>query len=269
MSGLSNEEIERYARHLVLPEVGGGGQQKLKRTRVLVIGAGGLGAPIIQYLAAAGVGLLGIADDDSVSLSNLQRQVIHGTADIGRAKVESAADAVRALNPHVAVTPIAERLTAANAMALIGAHDLVIDASDNFSTRYLASDASFFAGRPLVTGSVGRFDGAVTTLAPHLQGPDGTPNPTYRCLFPRPPAPGTVPACAEAGILGVVAGIVGTIMALEAIKLIAGIGEPLIGKLLLIDALSMRFETMAYRRDPANPLNGEGLRHTDLSHLGG
>ncbi|MCB1474610.1 MAG: molybdopterin-synthase adenylyltransferase MoeB [Rhodobiaceae bacterium] len=263
----SAEELERYARHLVLPEVGGAGQQKLKRAKILVIGAGGLGAPVIEYLAAAGVGTLGIVDDDAVSLSNLQRQIIHRTGDIGRPKVDSASDMVRALNPHVAVNRFAERLTPDNAMALIGGHDLVIDGSDNFATRYLASDASFLAAKPLVTGSVGRFDGAVTTLAPHLTGPDGMPNPTYRCLFPKAPAPGAVPACAEAGILGVVTGVVGTIMALEAVKMIAGIGESLVGRLLLIDALSMRFDTMGYRRDPANPLNGDGPRYADLSHL--
>lgn len=266
MSGFSDEELERYARHLVLPEIGGPGQQKLKRARMLMIGAGGLGAPALQYLAAAGVGTLGIVDDDRVGLSNLQRQVIHSTARIGAAKVDSAAAAIHDINPHVTVETHDVRLDAQNAIETVSGYDLVIDGSDNFATRYLVSDACFFAGRPLVTAAVGRFDGSVTTLAPHLDDADGAPNPTYRCLFPAPPEAGVVPSCAEAGILGVVPGIVGTIQALEAIKLATGTGEPLIGRLLLFDAMTTRFETFSYRRDPANPLNGDRARYSDLSH---
>ncbi len=224
------DEIERYARHLVLPEVGGPGQGKLKAARVLVVGAGGLGAPLIQYLAAAGIGTIGIADDDTVSLSNLQRQVIHGTPDIGRPKVESAAEAVARLNPHVAVEAHPVRLTPDNAADLIGRYDIVADGSDNFATRYLVSDACFHAGRPLVTAALGRFDGTLTTLRPHETGADGRPNPTYRCLFPSPPPPGTVPPCAEAGVLGALAGVMGSLMAMEVIRAVAGFGDPLVGR---------------------------------------
>jgi adenylyltransferase/sulfurtransferase len=253
---LSSEEVERYARHIVLAEVGGPGQQALKRARVLVVGAGGLGAPVIQYLAAAGVGTLGIVDDDRVSLSNLQRQVIHATGDVGRPKVESAAAAVARLNPHVRVEPHAVRLTAENAAALIGAYDIVADGSDNFVTRFLVSDQCFHLAKPLVTAAVGRFDGSITTLKPYAVGADGRPNPTYRCLFPEPPPDGLLPACAEAGILGALTGVVGSLQALEVIKEIVGIGESLVGRLLLYDARAARFETIAYRWNPANPLNG-------------
>jgi len=252
----SPEEIERYARHLVLPEVGGPGQQKLKRARVLVIGAGGLGAPAIQYLAAAGVGTLGIVDNDTVSLSNLQRQVIHDTGSLGTAKAESAAATVARLNPHVRVDVYATRIDAANAHDLVSDHDLVLDGSDNFPTRYAVSDACFHARTTLVTGAVGRFDGSITTIRPGEN--DGRPNPTYRCLFPSPPPDGTVPTCAEAGILGVVTGIVGSMMAMEAIREIVGLGGGLVGSLLMVDALGPRFETIGYGWDPKNPLNGSG-----------
>jgi molybdopterin-synthase adenylyltransferase len=253
---LSPEEIERYARHLVLREIGGPGQQKLKNSRVLVIGAGGLGAPLLQYLAAAGVGALGIVDNDIVSLSNLQRQVIHDTPGVGRLKVDSAQDAIARLNPHVKVEPHAVRLTDANARSLISSYDIVADGSDNFATRYLVSDACFHAARPLVTAAVGGFDASLTTLRPFETGPDGRPNPTYRCLFPEPPPPGTVPSCEEAGILGALTGIVGAMMALEVIREIVGFGESLVGRLLLIDTLTLRFETLRYAYDPDNPLNG-------------
>lgn len=253
---LSPEEIERYARHLVLREIGGPGQQKLKNARVLVIGAGGLGAPLLQYLAAAGVGVIGIVDNDAVSLSNLQRQVIHDTPGVGRLKVESAQDAIARLNPHVRVEPHAIRLDPSNAPALVSAFDVVADGSDNFATRYLVSDACFHAARPLVTAAVGGFDASLTTLRPFETGPDGRPNPTYRCLFPEPPPPGTVPSCEEAGILGALTGIVGAMMALEAIREIVGFGDGLVGRLLLIDTLAMRFETLRYSWDPDNPLNG-------------
>ncbi len=250
------DEIERYARHLVLAEVGGPGQARLKAARVLVVGAGGLGAPLIQYLAAAGIGTIGVVDDDVVSLSNLQRQVIHDTAAVGRLKVESAASAVERLNPHVTVEGHPVRLTEANATEVIGRYDLVADGSDNFATRYLVSDACFRAGRPLVTAALGRFDGTLTTIRAHETGPDGRPNPTYRCLFPSPPPPGSVPPCAEAGVLGALAGVMGSLMAMEVIRAVAGFGEPLVGRLLMVDARSMRFETLRYAWDPDNPLNG-------------
>jgi adenylyltransferase/sulfurtransferase len=253
---LAPDEIERYARHIVLRHVGGPGQQKLKAARVLVIGAGGLGAPLLQYLAAAGVGTLGLTDDDTVSLSNLQRQVIHGTPDIGRPKLDSAADALRRLNPHVALERHAERLTADNADALVRAYDIVADGSDNFDTRYAVSDACVRVGRPLVTASVNVFDGAITTIRGHETGPDGTPNPTYRCLFPDKPAPGVVPTCSQAGVLGALTGVMGAMQAMEVIREIVGFGEGLVGRLLLVDALAMRFDTIRYGWDPANPLTG-------------
>ena len=249
-------ERERYARHIVLREVGGPGQQKLKRARVLCIGAGGLGAPLVQYLAAAGVGTLGIVDDDTVSLSNLQRQVLHGTPDVGRLKVDSAADAVARLNPHVAVERHAARIGPDNAAALVTAYDIVADGSDNFATRYTVADACLAAGRPLVTAALGPFDGSLTTIRGHERGPDGTFNPTYRCLFPAPPPPGSIPACAEAGVLGALAGVLGAMMAMEVIREIVGFGEGLVGRLLMVDARSMRFETVAYGRDPATPPPG-------------
>jgi molybdopterin/thiamine biosynthesis adenylyltransferase len=254
---LSGEEIERYARHLVLRDVGGPGQQKLKRARVLAVGAGGLGAPLLQYLAAAGVGVLGIVDDDRVALSNLQRQIIHGTEDVGRPKVTSAAAAIRRLNPHVAVEPHAMRLDAHNAEALISGYDVVADGSDNFATRYLVADACFRAKRPLVTAAVGGFDASLTTLRPFETGGDGRPNPSYRCLFPTPPEPGSVPACEEAGVLGALTGVVGAAMALEVLREIVGFGEGLVGRLLLMDARTMRFETIRYAYDPDNPLWAE------------
>lgn len=259
MTALSPDEIERYARHIVLREVGGPGQLRLKAARVLVIGAGGLGAPLIQYLAAAGIGTIGIVDDDTVSLSNLQRQVIHGTPDLGRPKVESAAHAVARLNPHVRVETHATRLTPENAEGLIGSYDLVADGSDNFATRYAVSDACYRARRPLVTAALGQFDGSLTTIRAHEAGPDGQPNPTYRCLFPSPPPAGAVPTCAEAGVLGALAGLVGSLMALEVIRAVAGFGEPLVGRLLMIDARSLRFETLSYAWDPGNPLSGTDL----------
>ena len=253
---LSPEEIERYARHIVLHHVGGPGQQKLKNARVLVVGAGGLGSPVLQYLAAAGVGEIGVVDDDTVSLSNLQRQVLHGTPDIGRAKVDSARAAMERLNPHVKVMHLNMRLNSENISEILTMFDIVADGSDNFSTRYLVSDACFNAQKPLITGAVGAFDGSLTTLRPFETNKDGKPNPTYRCLFPDAPPPGSVPACAEAGVLGALTGIVGTMMALEIIREIVGFGEGLVGRILLIDTMSMRFDTMTYAWDPANPLNG-------------
>ena len=262
---LTPEELERYARHIVMREVGGPGQAALKRARVLLIGAGGLGAPALMYLAAAGVGTLGVIDDDKVSLSNLQRQVIHGTGDIGTPKVASAAAAIARLNPHVAVKTHGMRLTAGNALDLLAQYDLVADGSDNFATRYLVSDACFFAKKPLVTAAVGVFDGTLTTIRAHELGKDGKPNPTYRCLFPEPPPAGTVPACAEAGVLGALTGVIGSMMALEVIREIVGFGEGLVGRLLMVDARAMRFETLRYAWDPANPLTGETPTIRDLS----
>lgn len=255
---LGAEEIDRYARHLVLREIGGPGQARLKGARVLVVGAGGLGAPVIQYLAAAGVGTLGIVDDDRVALSNLQRQVLFATADVGAGKAERAAAAVAALNPHVRVEVHALRVEAGNAEALLAGYDLVLDGSDNFATRYTVSDACYRVARPLVTGAVGRFDATLTTLRPFEAGPDGTPNPTYRCLFPAPPPEGSVPTCAEVGVVGALTGLVGSAMALEALGQIAGFGEGLVGRLLMIDARAWRFETLRYHWDPANPLSGTG-----------
>jgi len=262
---LTAEELERYARHIVLREVGGQGQAALAAARVLMIGAGGLGAPGLMYLAAAGVGTLGVIDDDVVSLSNLQRQIIHATPDVGRLKVDSAAETVLALNPHVTLRTHAVRLTADNAMALLGQYDLVVDGSDNFATRYLVADACYLAGKPLITGALGVFDASLTTIRAHEKNANGEFNPTYRCLFPEAPPPGTVPACAEAGVMGALAGVLGSMMALEAIREIVGFGEGLVGRLLMIDARAMRFETLRYTRDPSNPLNGDNPTITDLS----
>jgi len=243
---LSDEELERYARHIVLPEIGGSGQQKLKRARVLVLGAGGLGAPVLQYLAAAGVGTLGIVDDDHVSLSNLQRQVIHFTEAVGVLKTKSAEAAIARLNPNVTVESHVLRLAADNAAPLVARYHLVIDGSDNFEARYVLADACAEQKVPLITAAVGRFDGSLTVLKPYESGADGKPLPSYRDLFPEAPPPGLVPSCAEAGIVGALTGVMGTLQAIEAIKLITGIGEPLIGRLLLYDALAARFETVRY-----------------------
>ncbi|MER9460209.1 molybdopterin-synthase adenylyltransferase MoeB [Mesorhizobium sp. M0387] len=247
-AALTDEELERYARHIVLPEIGGAGQQRLKRARVLVIGAGGLGAPVLEYLAAAGVGTLGIVDDDIVSLSNLQRQVIHATDTVGTAKTESAKAAIARINPHVAVELHDFRLTADNAAVLVARYDVVVDGSDNFETRYVVADACAAEKRPLVHAAVGRFDGSVTVLMPFGTGADGRPNPGYRDLFPEAPPEGLVPSCAVAGVVGALTGVIGTLQAMEAIKLITGIGEPLVGRLLLYDALSARFDTIRYKR---------------------
>ena len=262
---LDAKELERYARHIVLREVGGPGQAKLKAARVLVIGAGGLGAPVLLYLTAAGVGTLGVVDDDTVSLSNLQRQVIFTTDDIGNRKVDGAEAVIARLNPHVAVETHMTRIDASNALKLISGYDIVADGSDNFATRYLVSDACYLAKKSLVTAAVGTFDGSLTTLRAHEMRADGVRNPTYRCLFPEPPPAGTVPACAEAGILGALPGVLGSMMALEVIREIVGFGEGLVGRLLMVDARSMRFETLSYDWDPGNPLSGEKPTIRDLS----
>jgi molybdopterin-synthase adenylyltransferase len=253
---LSSDEIERYARHIVLRGVGGPGQLKLKAARVLIIGAGGLGSPLIQYLAASGIGTLGIVDDDLVSLSNLQRQVLHATPDVGRAKVDSARAAIQRLNPHVMLELHRLRIDASNADDLVARYDIVADGSDNFDTRYTVSDACFRQKKPLVTASVNEFDGSITTLRAHETAADGQPNPTYRCLFPEKPPAGVVPACSEAGVLGALTGLVGSMQAMEVIREIVNFGEGLVGRLLLIDAMHLRFETLHYAWDPANPLSG-------------
>ena len=246
---LSDEERLRYGRHLSLPEVGEAGQLRLKQARVLIVGAGGLGSPAALYLAAAGVGHLGLVDFDRVEGSNLQRQVLYGSRDVGRPKLEAARDRLHDLNPHVAVELHAARLDRGNALSLVGAHDLVLDGTDNFATRYLVNDACVLAGRPNVYASISRFDGQASVFATA----DG---PCYRCLHPEPPPPGLVPSCAEGGVLGVLPGLLGTIQATEALKLLLGVGEPLIGRLLLVDALGMRFQSLKLRRDPACPACG-------------
>lgn len=262
---LTPEEIQRYKRHLVLREVGGQGQNKLKSARVLVVGAGGLGSPIILYLAAAGVGTIGVIDDDTVSLDNLQRQIVHGTPDVGLRKVDSAKAAIARLNPNVTIEAIAERLDASNAAEIIGRYDIVTDGSDNFDTRYLVADACYFARKPLVFAAVGPFDGHITTLKPYETNDKGEPWPTYRCLFPERPAPGTVANCAEVGVLATVVGVVGTLAATEIVKEITGAGESLAGRLLLYDAKSARFESLQIGWDSDNPLTGEKPTIHDLS----
>jgi adenylyltransferase/sulfurtransferase len=249
---LSDEEVERYARHIVLREVGGVGQAKLASARVLVVGAGGLGSPVILYLAAAGVGTIGVADFDHVSLSNLQRQIAHRTADVGRLKTDSAADAAQAINPHVRIEKHTERVTPGNALALVSSYDIVADGSDNFATRFLINDACFFARRTLVSAAVTEFDGQLSTYKAHEAG-----CPCYRCLFPEAPPPGTVPSCSETGVLGAAAGVMGTLQALEVIKEITGAGESMAGRLLIYEALTTRFRNVAFKPDPACALCGE------------
>jgi len=262
---LTGQEIERYKRHLVLKEVGGQGQQALKRARVLLVGAGGLGSPLALYLAAAGVGTIGIADDDAVSLDNLQRQIAHATDQVGKAKVASAREAISRINPHVTVEPLEVRIDASNALDIISRYDIVADGTDNAETRYLVADACYFAKRTLVFGALGPFDGYVSTFKPHLTADDGAPYPSYRCLFPEPPPPGTIPNCAEVGVLGAVAGVIGTLQATEVLKEILGLGTSLAGRLLMYDALAARFETLAFAWDPDNPISGRNPSITDLS----
>lgn len=261
----SSEEIQRYKRHLVLRDVGGPGQQRLKKARVLIVGAGGLGSPIALYLAAAGVGTIGIIDDDTVSLDNLQRQILHDTSDVGMAKVDSARETIGDLNPNVVVETFNFRLTPQNALSIIGNFDIVCDGTDNFATRYLVSDACYLAKKILVFGALGPFDGYVTTLKPHERRADGTPYPSYRCIFPEAPPPGTVANCSEVGVLGAVVGVVGSLQATEVLKEITGAGESLAGRLLIYDALSSRFESIAIGWDPDNALSGENPTILDLS----
>ncbi len=262
---LTAEEIQRYKRHLVLKEVGGQGQQRLKTARVLIVGAGGLGSPVAIYLAAAGVGTIGIIDDDAVSLDNLQRQIAHDTASVGISKVASAKATIARLNPHVAVETYPARLTADNALDLIAGYDIVADGSDNFATRYLVSDACHFAQRPLVFAAVGPFDGYVTTIKSFLVDEGGQPLPTYRCLFPEPPPPEATFNCADVGVLGTIVGVIGTLQATEVIKELLGLGVGLAGRLLVWDALSARFEEIRYGWDRDNPLNGTKSSIRDLS----
>lgn len=243
IASLSPGELVRYSRHVILPEVGIAGQQRLKTARVLCVGLGGLGSPAALYLAAAGVGTIGLIDDDRVDVTNLQRQVIHGTPDVGRSKLASAVDRLHAINPLVAIEPYGERLTVANALAIVAAFDVVVDGTDNFPTRYLVNDACVLARRPNVYGSVSRFEGQAAVFA-------SEGGPCYRCLHPEPPPAGLIPSCAEGGVLGVLPGIVGTIQATEAVKIVLGIGEPLVGRFLIYDALRMRFREIALRRDP-------------------
>lgn len=262
---LSDEQLERYARHIVLKEIGGPGQQKLLKARVLVVGAGGLGSPCLIYLAAAGVGTIGIIDNDEVSLSNLQRQIAHGTADVGRPKTESAAEAARRINPDVRVIEHRERLTAANALEIISRYDIVADGCDNFATRFLVNDACYFAKVTLVSAAVGQFEGQVAVFRAFERGNDGKPKPNYRDFIGETPAPGSVPTCEEAGVMGALTGVVGSLQALEVIKEITGAGESLAGKLLIYDALDTRFRTVKLKWDPKNALTGENPTITDLS----
>lgn len=257
MSDLSPAELQRYARHLAMPEFGLEAQKKLKGARVLCIGAGGLGSPISMYLAAAGVGTLGLVDPDVVEVSNLQRQLLFGQSDVGRPKLEAARERLMDINPHLKVGMHREMFTAANARQIAADYDLLIDGTDNFPTRYLSNDTAVWLGIPNVYGSILRFEGQVAVFAPHLGGP------CYRCMSPTPPKPGLVPSCAEGGVLGVLPGLVGTMQALEAIKLITGIGQPLLGKLLHVDTLSLRFRTFNLRRDPDCPVCGENPTITE------
>jgi len=255
---LNSDEIRRYSRHLSLPEVGPEGQRKIRAASVLCIGAGGLGSPVAMYLAAAGIGKLGIVDFDCVDLSNLQRQILHGSPDVGRPKTQSAAESLHRLNPHVEVVLHDTRLTSGNALEILRPYDIVVDGTDNFPTRYLANDACVLLQKPNVYGSIFRFEGQASLFAPHLGGP------CYRCLYPEPPPPGTVPSCAEGGVLGVLPGVIGVIQATETLKLILGKGKSLLNRLLLFNALDMEFRELKLRRDPQCPLCGDHATITQL-----
>lgn len=251
MPDLTHDELRRYARHLAIPEFGIEGQRKLKAARVLCVGAGGLGSPITMYLAAAGIGGLGLVDPDVVEVTNMQRQILFGVSDIGRKKLVAARERLLGINPHLDVEIYAERFSAENAKRIAVDYDVIIDGTDNFPTRYLSNDVAVWLRKPNVYGSILRFDGQVSVFAPHLNAP------CYRCMCPQPPPPGLVPSCAEGGVLGVLPGLIGTMQALEAIKVITGIGQPLLGKLLHVDTLSMRFRTLTLRRDPDCPVCGD------------
>lgn len=257
MRALTEDQVRRYHRHLILPKVGSRGQRQLLSARVLLVGAGGLGSPAALYLAAAGVGTLGIVDFDVVDLSNLQRQILHGVEDVGRPKVQSAADALASVNPDARVIQHQTALSSENAFQILRDYDYVVDGTDNFATRYLINDAAVMLGKTVVHGSIFQFDGQMTVFRPKE-------GPCYRCLFPTPPPPGAVPSCAEAGVLGVLPGIVGTIQAMETLKLILGIGNPLVGRLLIFDALEMEFSEVKIRRDPRCPVCGDSPTITEL-----
>ena len=251
---LSRQEVMRYSRHLIIPEVATDGQKRLKNAKVLAVGAGGLGSPTLMYLAAAGVGTLGVVDFDTVDESNLQRQIIHGQSDIGRSKAESARDSIREINPLVQVNLHTERLDSSNVMELFAQYDLIVDGTDNFATRYMVNDAAFLLGKPYVWGSIYRFDGQASVFWPTAPGGQA---PCYRCLYPEPPPPGMVPSCAEGGVLGVLCASIGAIQTTEAIKLLTGIGEPLVGSLMVYDALDMEYRKIKVRKDPECPLCGK------------
>jgi len=257
-NGFTPQQVQRYARHLILPEVGGAGQRKLLDTSVLLLGAGGLGSPAAMYLAAAGIGRIGILDFDVVDASNLQRQILHGTDDLGRPKVESAADTLRSMNPDVEVVEHRIHINSENALDVFRPYDVIVDGTDNFPTRYLANDASFFLAKPLVSGAIYRFEGQVTVF----EAARGTG--CYRCLFPNPPPPGAVPSCAEAGVFGVLPGILGSMMAFETIKHVLGVGDGLVGKLLVFEGIDMDFRKLNLRRNPDCPLCGDNPTVTGL-----
>lgn len=259
----SENQIQRYARHILLPQVGGEGQEKLLNSKVLVVGAGGLGSPVLMYLAAAGVGTLGIVDDDVVDLSNLQRQIVHTTDRVGVSKVASAAEALRAINPEIKLVLHQERINPGNAMDLMTPYDLVTDGSDNFATRFLVNDAAYFSKTPLVSGAILRFDGQIATFK-NFPGGDAE-GPCYRCIFREPPPPGQIPSCSEAGVLGALCGTVGSLQATEILKELIGIGDSLSGSLLIYDALGTQFRTIKVKRDPGCPLCGDNPTITDLS----
>jgi molybdopterin/thiamine biosynthesis adenylyltransferase/rhodanese-related sulfurtransferase len=262
---LTIDEVRRYSRHLIIPDVGMTGQKRLKNAKVLVIGAGGLGSPALLYLAAAGVGTIGIVEFDEVDESNLQRQVIHGQSDIGKSKAQSARESIAETNPYVEVVVHEERLDNDNVMRIFEPYDLIVDGTDNFATRYLVNDAAYFLGKPYVWGSIYRFDGQASVFWPTLEGPDGRSHaPCYRCLYPEPPPPGMVPSCAEGGVLGVLCASIGSIQVNEAIKLLTGIGEPLVGRLMIYDALEMEYRKLKVRKDPNCALCGENPTVTGL-----
>ncbi len=261
----SEDQVKRYARHILLREVGGEGQARLLESKVLVVGAGGLGSPLLLYLAAAGVGTLGVVDDDVVDLSNLQRQVVHGTASVGRAKVDSARETLAAINPDVRVVAHNRRLGVDNAADLVAGYDLVADGSDNFATRFLVNDACYFARTPLVSAAILRFDAQIYTFKAYAEDEAGDHGPCYRCLFREPPPPGQIPSCAEAGVLGALCGMVGSLQATEVLKELLGIGAGLAGWLLIVDGLSCEFRKVKVRRDPDCPLCGRAPAITDLS----
>ncbi len=263
---LSDEQLERYARHIILREVGGAGQARLAQARVLIVGAGGLGSPALLYLSAAGVGTIGVVDDDEVSLSNLQRQIAHRTQDVGRLKVESASDSARAINPDTHINRHATRINAHNAFDLVKNYEIVLDGSDNFATRFLVNDACYLAGRTLVSAAVGQFDGQLAVFKAHVRGETKRLYPCYRCLFPEAPPAGTVPSCSEAGILGALTGVMGSLQALEAIKEILDIGDTMAGRLMLYDGLGGTFRTVKVKPDPHCALCGPEATIRDLSH---